>query len=193
VLEQRGAQGRGQGQGHEGREAHGQDQGHGELAVDRTDRTAEEEQGHEDRGQHHSDGDDGVDDLTHGLARGVARTEAFLAHDALDVLDHDDGIVHHDGDRQHHGEQGQHVDRIAEQVEADHGAEQRYRHDDGRYEGGARILEEQVHHQHHEDHGFDQGLDHLADGDVDEGRGVVGHHPGNALGESTWRAPSCAH
>ena len=38
------------------------------------------------------------------------RRQAFLGHDALDVLDHHDRVVDDDADRQHHAEQRQLVD-----------------------------------------------------------------------------------
>ena len=56
--------------------------------------------------------------------------QAFLGHDALDVLDHDDRVVDQDADRQHHGEHGQHVDRKAGAQHHRAGAQQRHRHDD---------------------------------------------------------------
>jgi hypothetical protein len=39
----------------------------------------------------------------------------LLAHDALDVLEHDDRVVHDDADRQHHAEQRERVDRVTQQ------------------------------------------------------------------------------
>ena len=52
-------------------------------------------------------------DLVHALARRVARRKAGR-HVALDILDHDDGIVDHDADREHEPEQRQIVQREAE-------------------------------------------------------------------------------
>ena len=49
----------------------------------------------------------------HRLQRRVARREARLDV-ALDVLDHDDGVIDHDADGQHQAEQRQRVDREAE-------------------------------------------------------------------------------
>jgi hypothetical protein len=56
------------------------------------------------------------------------RRQAFLAHDALDVLHHHDGVVDHDADHQHHAEHGQHVDREAQRQQRGKGAQQRHRH-----------------------------------------------------------------
>ena len=56
----------------------------------------------------------------------------MLLHHALDVLDHDDGVVDHDADRQHHGEQRHGVGRIAHQQQEGEGADQADRHRDRR-------------------------------------------------------------
>ncbi len=76
-----------------------------ELPVDRADAAALHRARDEHRHQHDRDRDDGAADLAHRLARRVLRRQAFLAHDAFDVLDHDDRIVDDDADRQHHAEQ----------------------------------------------------------------------------------------
>ena len=46
---------------------------------------------------------------------------------ALDVLDHDDGVVDHDADRQHQAEQRQRVEREADRRHHREGADQRHR------------------------------------------------------------------
>ena len=63
------------------------------------------------------------------------------------------------------------------------GAQQHHRHGDGGNQGGAEVLEEQVHHQEDQDDRLHQGLQHLLDGQPDEGGGVVGEHRLDALGE----------
>ena len=47
------------------------------------------------------------------LERRLHRRHALLDM-AMDVLDHDDGVVDHEADGEHHGEQGEEIDRIAE-------------------------------------------------------------------------------
>ncbi len=54
----------------------------------------------------------------------------FLLHHALDVLDHDDGVVDHDADGQHHGQQRDGVGRIADAQQHGEGADQADRHGD---------------------------------------------------------------
>ena len=93
-------------------------------------------------------------------------------HDALDVLHHHDGVVDQQADGQRHAEHGQRVDGEAEGREDAEGAQQHHRHRDGRDQGGARVLQEQVHHQEHQHHGFEQRLDHLVDRGAHERRGV---------------------
>ena len=76
----------------------------GELAVDATGRSGEERHRYEDRDEHQSDTDDRPGDLIHRLARRGERAKPFLAHDALDILDHHDGVIDQNADRQHHAE-----------------------------------------------------------------------------------------
>ncbi len=112
-LQQRGAQRRRQHQRDENRQHHRRDDRHRELPVDDAGRAPEERHRHEHRGEHQRDGDQRAGDLIHRFAGGVARRQPFLAHDALDVLDHDDRVVHEQADRQHQREQRQRVDRCS--------------------------------------------------------------------------------
>ncbi|CRQ53393.1 hypothetical protein PAERUG_P45_London_17_VIM_2_12_12_00116 [Pseudomonas aeruginosa] len=182
-AQQGGAQGRGQRQREERREADGDRQGHRELAVDVAHRAAEERHRHEHRDQHYGDADDGPADLAHRLDRGVVRRQAFLGHQPLDVLHHDDRVVHQDADRQDHAEHGQHVDREAQAEHHREGAQQGHRHHQCRDQGGAEVLHEQVHHGEHQQHRLEQGADHLPDRDLDERRGVIGDVVAHALRE----------
>ena len=111
-------------------------------------------------------------------SRGV---QSLLAHDAFDVLEHDDRIVDHDADRQHHAEQSQRVDRVAEHRQAGEGADQRNRNRDDRNQRGTPALQEQVHHQENEDHRHRQRQHHFVDRDFDEARRVVRHRIRQAL------------
>ncbi|KAG1455043.1 hypothetical protein G6F57_015371 [Rhizopus arrhizus] len=179
-LEEGRAQRRGEAQGQERRERHRDGDGQRELLVDLTCRAALQGGRDEHRGQHHGDRHHRAGDLGHRLLRGRLRRQAFLGHDALDVLDHHDRVVDHDADRQHHREQGQLVDREADHPHAQEGAEQGHRDDQGRDQGGAEVLQEDQHHQEHQQHRFEQGLDHFLDRDLDEGGAVVRREPGHA-------------
>ena len=176
-----GAESRRQRQREDRGEENGNSQRDRELAVNAACRSGEEGHRHEDCNQHQRDPDDRTGDLIHRLAGRLDRAETLFAHDAFDVLDHDDGIVDQNTDRQHHAEQGQHVDGKAEQPQAQTGACKRNGHYQCRYQRSAPVLQEQEHDQEDEDHGLDQRLDDLFDRDLDEGRGVVGNRPGDVL------------
>ena len=156
-----GAQRRRERQRQEGREGDRHRQRDRELTVDIAHRAVEEGHRHEHGHQHHGDADDGAADLAHGLDRGVVRRQAFLGHDALDVLDHHDGVVHQNADGQHHAEHGQHVDRIAQAQHHAQRAQQRHRHHQRGDQRGAEVLHEQVHHAEHQGDGLQQRGDHL--------------------------------
>ena len=95
-------------------------------------------------------------------------------HNPFHVLHHHDGIVHQQTNSQHHAEHGQGVNGEAEGGQHTEGAEQDHRHRDGGNQGGAEVLQEQVHHQEHQHDGFEQGMYHFLDGDLHERSGVVG-------------------
>src|SRR2546426_1866459 len=61
----------------------------------------------------------------HRPVGGDGGRHVLLRHDALDVLDDDDGVVHHDADRQHEAEQREQIDREAEQLHPEEGADDR--------------------------------------------------------------------
>ena len=51
----------------------------------------------------------------HRLLGGIGRRKVrFLLHDALDVLDHDDGVIDHDANSEHHREQRHGIGGIAQ-------------------------------------------------------------------------------
>ena len=156
--------------------------GHRELAEQLAGNAGNERDRHEHREQHQRDRDDRRGDLAHGeLGRVCGRKFGMLLHHALDVLDDDDGVVDHDADREHDGEQRHRVRRIADRIEHDEGADQAHRHGEGRDQGGADAAEKQIDDDDDEDERLDQRLLHLLDGVLDEGRGVVGHLPGEIL------------
>ena len=155
-----------------------------ELAVDPAGRTGEEGHRQEHRDQDQRDPDDRAGDLVHCLARCRKRAEPFFAHDALDILDHDDRVIDEDADREHHAEQRQHVDRKAEQPQAQTGTGQRDRDHQRRDQRRAPVLQEQEHDEKDQHHRLDQRLDHFLDRNLDEGRGIVGDRPGDIVGQA---------
>ena len=123
-LEQKGAQGRGQGQRDDAGKHHGDGHGNGKLLVELAGDAAKEGDRHEHGTQDQHDGDQCALHFVHGLDGGSARRQFFLGHQAFDVFQHDDGVIDDDTDGQHHGEQGQGVDRKTEYPEAGKGADQ---------------------------------------------------------------------
>src|SRR5262249_7611060 len=86
------APGGGGGEGEEERDGGGAGDRQRELGVELARDAGDEGRGHEYRRQHQGDGDEGAAHLVHASPRGVARRQAG-GDVALDVLDHDDGIV----------------------------------------------------------------------------------------------------
>ncbi len=188
-LEQGGAQGRGQDHGHQYREDHGRDDGDGKLAVDDAGGTAEKGHRQEDRRQHGGNAPQGAGDLSHGLDGRLLGRQPFFGHDSFHVLDNHDGVVHQQADDNDQGEHGQGVDGKTAGRQHPEGAQQHHRHGDGGDQGGPDILQEEEHDDKDQADRLDQGLDHLFDGDLDKGGGVVGIDHLHAGRESIWTVP----
>ena len=154
------------------REGEFREQGTGEAAL--------ETDGHIDRDQHHGHRQNRAAQFARRHQRCLHRRLAFVAHVAVHVLDHDDGVIHHQADRQHQREQGQQVDRVTQGQHDEEGADQRQRHRNHRHQHGAETAQKQEDHHGDDQQRLDQGLDDLDDGGVDEGRGVVDDLPGQA-------------
>jgi len=77
-FEERGAENRCQDQGHQHRQEHGGDDGHGKLAIDDAGGAGEKGHGSEDRREDQPDADQGAGDLLHGLGRGLPGRTAPL-------------------------------------------------------------------------------------------------------------------
>ena len=182
-FQHRGAERRSQREREQGREGDGGHHRDRELPVDDADRAGEERHRDEHGDQHQGDADDRSRDLAHGLAGRLLRGQPLLVHDALDVLDDDDGVVDEDADGEHHAEHGQHVHGEAREQHHRAGAEQSDRHDDGRDQGVADVLQEQEHHDEDEHHRLDQRVQHLLDRGIDRRRDVVGDVPLHRVGE----------
>ena len=100
-------------------------------------------------------------DLPHRPVGRLPRRDVLLRHDALDVLDHHDGVVHHDADGEHQPEEREGVDREAEQLESQEGADDAHRHRQHRDQRRPPALEEEEDHQRHQHHRLDQRDHHL--------------------------------
>ena len=158
----------------EGGDGDGERDGQRELPVENAGGAGEERDRHEDGDEHQRSGDDGAGDLAHGGGGGVVRLAVALGDVALDVFDHDDGVVDDEAGGQRDAEQRERIDGEAEDADEGEGPDQRNRNGDGGDEGGAPVLQEEEDDQDDDDDGFDEGLDDFADGCADDGGGVEG-------------------
>ena len=109
-LEEVGADHRRHRQRHDDRHGDGHHQRHRELAQHASGDAAHEQHRNEGGDQRHADGDDGEADLPRADERGLHRRHAALDV-AVDVLDHDDGVVDDEADGDGEGHQRQVVHR----------------------------------------------------------------------------------
>ena len=70
-----------------------------------------------------------------------------------------------------------------------HGAQQNHRHRDGGDQRCPDILQEEEHDDKDQEDRLDQGLDHLFDGDLYKGGGVIGIDHLHCRAESIWTVP----
>jgi hypothetical protein len=117
-------------------------------------------------------GDDGETDFLAALEGRLHRRHAFFDM-AIDVLEHDNGVVDHEPDRQHHRQQGQRVHGEAQRIHDRKRAEQRRRNGHHRNKRRPETAQEEEHHQDHQQDGFADGPIHRVDRCLDEDRGVV--------------------
>ncbi|MNZ67523.1 hypothetical protein D3C78_857760 [compost metagenome] len=173
-LEPARAEHRRQGQGNHQRDNDRHRQGDGELAEQRADDTAHEQ----DRDKHHHQRQvhrqQGEADFLGAQVGSAHRRHAFVDMPG-DVLQHHDGIVHHQAGGENQRHQRHVVQREAAQVHGREGADQRHRHRQGRNQRGTQVAEEQEHHEDHQHHGDDQGVLGFLEGRLDHRRAIHGH------------------
>ncbi len=102
---------------------------------------------------------------------------------AVDVLEHDDGVVDDEADGEHEREQGQRVDGEIERVHQPEGADQGHRDGDERDQRGAERAQEQEDDQDHEQDGLADGRVDVLHRLPDEDRFVVGDLNLHAFGQ----------
>ena len=100
------------------------------------------------------------------------RRHAFLEV-AVDVLDHDDGIVDHEPDREDQREQRQKIDGESERQHDAERADERQRNGDHRDQHRARRSQKSEDHQHDDDERVDERHGDLVDRCIHEVRRVV--------------------
>ena len=148
---------------HDAGKNHRDSDGDGELLVERSRDATQESHRQEHRQQHQNDRNQRAGDFRHGHLGGFKCRQLIVSHVRLDRLDDDDGVVHDQADSQNHPEHRQHVHREAEEVHADKRTDDRHRHGKDRDQGRAKRLQENENDQHHQHHGFEEGMNHLVD------------------------------
>ena len=101
------------------------------------------------------------------------RRQSF-AQMALDVFDHDDGVIDHQTDREHDREQGEQVDGETENLHEKDRADERDRNRDDRDDDRAPRAEEKEDDDHDDEQRLDQRVEDVVDRGVDVGGAVVG-------------------
>ena len=171
-LEQQRAQHRRQRQRYHARDGHRANESEREFGEQRAGQTALKADRHVNRGQHHRHGDDRPAELARGIDGGRNRRHAFLEM-AVDVLDHDDGVVDDEADAEHQREQREQIDRVAERQKNRERSDQRQRNGDRRYQRRTHRSEEHEHHERDDDQRLDQAEHDLVDRGIHEFGGVV--------------------
>ena len=162
-LQEDGAQSRTQRQGVQRGETDGDGHCKTELPVERTGCTTHKTYRHEHRHHYQCNGDDGAAQFTHGVDRGGSCRFISLVELGVNTLDDDYGVVHHNRDGKHHGREGQQVDTEPDQLQYEEGGNQGHRNGNSGNQRRTHILQEDIHHDEHENKCFDQGLDNLVD------------------------------
>ena len=129
----------------------------------------DEDEHDEDRAE-----DDRVADLAAGLVDNPQRRlrlgeMGVFAEPPEDVLDVHDGVVHEFPDGHRQAAEGHGVDRHPEPLEDEARDHDRERDGRERDEGGAEVEQEQEKHDDHEDAAVAEGIDHVADAQIDKG------------------------
>ena len=172
-LQQRGCERRAQGQGVDRGNRHRDGNGDGELLVELAGNAAHGGHRHEHGDQRQRGRNDRTGYLAHGLDGGLPRGHALL-HLLRHGLYHDNGIVHDDTDGQYQTQQGQGVYRETQQGKYRKGTDQRHRDCQGRNQGRACILQENVDDQDNECDGLEQRDDDFTDTGRDRLGGIEG-------------------
>ena len=170
LLQQHAAEGRCQGQCHEGGNGNGNGNRHGKLFVQHTDHPADKSDGKENRSQYGCRGNDRTLHLIHGPFRCFLRIDSVLFHMFFYVFDDYDCIIHNHPDGKNHGEEGQRINGKSEKDKGSKRSDNGYRNGQNRNQRRSPFLEEQEHHQNNQKQRFHKGGFHFADGCIDEGR-----------------------
>ena len=182
-FEQDGAEGGGEGKGVQSGEADGDGHGQTELAVERTGRARHEANGHEHCHHDERNRNDSAAQLAHRVDRGLARRGVALVEFRVHAFHHHNSIVHHNGNGKHHSRKRQQVDGETDDVEREERTDQCHRYGNGGDKRGAEVLQEDKHHDEHEDKCLNQGLDYFVDRGEEEVVHALCHLDVHAVGQ----------
>jgi hypothetical protein len=151
---------------------------------DGLDKAADED----DRDQHHDRGVRAREDRQHDLFgpadHGVVDVRSLLVVVALDVLDHDDGVVEQHSYREDDRGQRDHVEFVSDEPHHREREQVRKGNRDGGQRHASQVGEKQEHYQYRHDYGVAQRAQHVVDGQIDDrslgvgdAEGDVGVHP----------------
>ncbi len=174
VAQEQRAHGGRERQRHERRNADGHGHGDGKFAEQAADDSAHQQQRNEYRDERDADGHDGEADFAGALERRLQRGESGL-YVAVDVLQHDDGVVDHEAHRDGQRHQRQIVETVVEHIHHRCRAEQRQRNGDPGNDGGPGVAQEQEYHHHHQRDRQREREFHVVNGGLDGG-GAIGNH-----------------
>ena len=94
---------------------------------------------------------------------------------AVNILEHDDGVINHQADCEHDAQQCQHVDRETHHPDQEKCADQRHRNGHERNQRRPERPQEQENDQHHQRQCFGHHAVHRGDRLFDKHRGIEGH------------------
>jgi hypothetical protein len=171
ALEEARAHHRRQRQRHGRRDRDRHRDGYGEFAEQPADDAAHQQKRNEDGDQRQADRQDGEADLSGALDRRLARAHPLLDM-AIDVLQHDDGVVDDEADRDGEAHQREIVDAEAEHVHHRESADQGERHGDAGNDRRPEIAQEEEDHHDDETDGQRQGELHVVHRGADRRRPV---------------------
>ena len=163
-LEEQGAQCGRQGQGVYGGEADGDGHGQTELLVEDTGGAGHERHGDEHQHHYQGDGNQRTGNFVHGIDGGATRGGVALVQLGVDGFNHHNGVVDYNRDGQYQSGKSDEVDGEADDAQHGECTNQGHRDGDGRDEGGAEVLQEDVYHKEYEHECFDEGADYVVDG-----------------------------
>ena len=127
---------------------------------------------HKHRRQNQGDGDNRGRDVLHGLGGRVAGRNILRIEVVLHGLNHHNGVVDHNADGQHEAEQRERINRESQRDKHDERADNGHRNGQNGDERGAPALQENEHHDGHQQQRLEQRFEYFLDGNLDHRNGL---------------------